>query len=463
MKTIRKIFASIMMLSLLLACTTTALAAGGGSITVENPKDGETYTAYLIFDVVYNEDRSAYSYTIASDSQWLPVVEAYAGVTLSDAVTDGDGNVFYIVTKNDDFSAAAFAKKLQAALSEKTGIPLAPADGKVSVTGLDLGYYFVSSTNGALCNLTTTQPDATIYDKNDVPFEKTANDISVEVGQTVEFVLEGKVPDTTGFDTYIYQISDTMSDGLTFAKDVKVYVDGSLLTENFTLTNTPADDGATGFTLTLDVMQLQNLRGRQIKVTYSAIVNEKAVSVIQRNDAKLEYSNDPTDSSKTTTVPDNIKLYTAKIVIDKFETDNEEKKLAGAQFVLMNSNSAFYAYDAETETVSWVAEQKDATVIITDDSGAASFIGLEDGIYTLKELKAPAGYNLLTDTIDITVAGSDSDDTTLTVEADVANSTGSQLPSTGGVGTTMFYTIGILMMTASLVLFFIKKRRQITQ
>ena len=210
-----------MMLSLLLACTTTALAAGGGSITVENPKDGETYTAYLIFDVVYNEDRSAYSYTIASDSQWLPVVEAYAGVTLSDAVTDGDGNVFYIVTKKDDFSAAAFAKKLQGALAEKTGIPLAPADGKVSVTGLDLGYYFVSSTNGALCNLTTTQPDATIYDKNDVPFEKTANDISVEVGQTVEFVLEGKVPDTTGFDTYIYQISDTMSDGLTFAKDVK--------------------------------------------------------------------------------------------------------------------------------------------------------------------------------------------------------------------------------------------------
>ena len=78
-------------------------------------------------------------------------------------------------------------------------------------------------------------------------------------------------------------------------------------------------------------------------------------------------------------------------------------------------------------------------------------------------MKAPAGYNLLTDTIDITVAGSDSDDTTLTVEADVANSTGSQLPSTGGMGTTMFYTIGILMMTASVVLFFNKKRRQTAQ
>ena len=449
-----------MILALTVTLSVTAFAAGGGSITVENPKDGETYTAYRIFDVVYNEDQSAYSYTIAADSQWLAAVQGYAGVTLSDAVTDGDGNTFYIVTKNDSFSAAAFAKALQDALDGKRGIELAVADGKASATGLDLGYYFVSSTNGALCNLTTTNPAATIYDKNDVPFEKTADDISVEVGQTVAFVITGKVPDTTGFDTYTFEISDAMSSGLTFNKDVQVYVDGSLLEDHFTLKNTPAEEGATGFVLSIDVMQLQELTGKQIKVTYSAVVNEDAVSVIQENDAKLKYSNDPTDSSKFTTIPDEVKLYTAKIVIDKFETGNEDKKLAGAQFVLMNGNSEFYAYDASTETVSWVAEQKDATVITTDDLGSGAFIGLEDGTYTLKEIKAPAGYNLLTNTIDITVAGSDSDDTTLTVEAAVANNTGSQLPSTGGMGTTVFYILGVSMMVVSAVLFVIRKQRR---
>lgn len=460
MKTIRKAIGLLMILALTVTLSVTAFAAGGGSITVENPKDGETYTAYRIFDVVYNEDQSAYSYTIAADSQWLAAVQGYAGVTLSDAVTDGDGNTFYIVTKNDSFSAAAFAKALQDALEGKRGIELAVADGKASATGLDLGYYFVSSTNGALCNLTTTNPAATIYDKNDVPFEKTADDISVEVGQTVAFVITGKVPDTTGFDTYTFEISDAMSSGLTFNKDVQVYVDGSLLEDHFTLKNTPAEEGATGFVLSIDVMQLQELTGKQIKVTYSAVVNEDAVSVIQENDAKLKYSNDPTDSSKFTTIPDEVKLYTAKIVIDKFETGNEDKKLAGAQFVLMNGNSEFYAYDASTETVSWVAEQKDATVITTDDLGSGAFIGLEDGTYTLKEIKAPAGYNLLTNTIDITVAGSDSDDTTLTVEAAVANNTGSQLPSTGGMGTTVFYILGVSMMVVSAVLFVIRKQRR---
>lgn len=463
MKSVRKIIGLIMALLLSAAMATAVFAVDTGSITVENPKAGEDYTAYLVFDVVYNEDQSAYSHTIAADSQWLPTVQSFAGVTLSNAVTDGAGNTFYIVTPNDQFSAAAFAKVLQGAVADKSGIELTLAGGKASATGLPLGYYFVSSTSGALCNLTTTQPDATIYDKNDIPFEKTADDVSVEVGQRVNFVLQGKVPDTTGFDTYLYEISDTMSSGLTFGKDVLVFVDGALLSSQYTLTNTPTEENATGFTLAINVKNLQNMRGKQIKVTYSAVVNADAVSVIQQNDAKLKYSNDPTDTEKYTTIPDNVKLYTAKIVIDKYETGKEEEKLSDAQFVLMNSSGAFYVYDAEQETVSWVAEQKDATVIITDDNGAAAFTGLQDGIYTLKEIKAPAGYNLLTDTIQITVAGSDSDDTTLTVEAEVANNTGSQLPSTGGTGTVMIYTLGILLMAASVILLFVKKRRQISE
>lgn len=456
MKTIQKMIGALVALVLLASMTGTVFAAGNGSITIENPRAGETYQAHLIFDVVYNSDKSAYSYTIASDSQWLTVVQSYAGVTLSDVVTDGDGNSFYIITKNDTFSAAAFSKTLQSALEGKSGINLTVSNGKATVTGLDLGYYFVSGTNGALCNLTTTQPDATIYDKNDVPFEKSADDVSVEVGQEVHFELLSKIPDTTGFDTYAYEITDTMSAGLSFSKDVQVYVDSVLQTDNATISN--AEDG-TGFSLILDVMQLQDQTGKQIKVTYSAVVNESAVSVIQENDAQLKYSSDPTDDSKFAVITDAEKLYTAKIVIDKFETENEDKKLANAQFVLMNSDGAFYTYDEETETVGWAAAQQDATVMTTDQNGSAVFLGLEDGVYTLKEIKAPAGYNLLTDTIDITVAGSISDETQLTVTAEVANNTGSRLPSTGGAGTKMFYVIGIMMMTVPAAWVLIRKQR----
>ena len=119
MKAIRKMIGLLMVLLLAASLAGTAFATGGGSITVENPKSGETYTAYRVFDVVYNEDKSAYSYTIAADSQWLNVVQSYEGVTLSELVTDGDGNSFYIVSQNDDFSAAAFAKLLQAAMEGK--------------------------------------------------------------------------------------------------------------------------------------------------------------------------------------------------------------------------------------------------------------------------------------------------------------------------------------------------------
>lgn len=463
MKSISRAASVMLALALIMMLAVPAFAAGSGSITVQNPKTGETYTAYKIFDVVYNADQSAYSHTIASDSPWLSAVQAYSGITLSDAVTDGDGNTFHIVEENGTFSAAVFANTLKAALSGKTGTELTLSNGKATATGLVLGYYFVSSTNGALCNLTTTNPNAIIYDKNDVTFDKTVDDVSVEVGQVVEFTLSGKVPDTTGFATYVYEFSDTMSSGLTFQKDVKVYVDDVQLTENITLTNTPSDENATGFTLSIDVMKLQNLVTKPIKVTYTAIVNENAVCVIEKNKAILKYSNDPTDDEKFSKIPDEEKVYTAKIVIDKYETDNEDKKLAGAQFVLMNASGKFYAYDANAQKVSWVTNQNDATVATTDSSGAASFIGLEDGVYTLKEIKAPAGYNLLMGTIDITIAGSTTDATKLTVEADVENSTGSQLPSTGGIGTTIFYTIGGVMMGLAAVLLVIKKRTSLSE
>ena len=459
MKTVARIASLLLALVMVFGLSVTAFAAGPGTITVDNPIAGQTYTAYKIFDVTYDEAKSTYAYSIAGDSEWYAVVSAYDGITLTKAASENT----YAVTKNDTFSAAAFANVLKAAVTGKTGgITLNVADGKATATGLDLGYYFVTSSTGALCNLTTTNPDATIHDKNDVPFDKVDDKASVEVGETVSYTITGKVPDTTGFTTYEYTIADTMSAGLTFQKNVAVTVDGVTLDAGKYVLNQTDN----GFTLTIKVMELQEKVGKEIKVTYTAVTNDNAVTVISKNSATLTYSNNPTDSeSKTTTPKVEETVYSAKLVIDKYQKGDGSKKLANAKFVLKNAEGKYYKYTAATESaaaqVEWVANQADATEVTTDDNGAAVFNGLKDGTYKLVETAAPAGYNLLANEVEVTINGADAtevDLSSLTATAKVENSTGTTIPETGGIGTTIFYVAGGLLVLGAVILLITKKR-----
>ena len=458
MKTVARIASLLLALVMVFGLSVTAFAAGPGTITVDNPLEGQTYTAYKIFDVTYDESKSTYAYSIAGDSEWYAVVSPYDGITLTKAASENT----YAVTKNDSFSAAAFANVLNAAVAGKTGITLKLADGKATATDLDLGYYFVTSTSGALCNLTTTNPNATIHDKNDVPFDKVDDKASVEVGETVSYTITGKVPDTTGFTTYEYTIADTMSAGLTFQKNVAVTVDGVTLDAGKYVLNQTDN----GFTLTIKVMELQEKVGKEIKVTYTAVTNDKAVTVISKNSATLTYSNNPTDSeSKTTTPKYEETVYSAKLVIDKYQKDNKSKKLANAKFVLKNDEGKYYKYTAATESaaaqVEWVKNQADATEVTTDTNGAAAFNGLKDGTYKLVETAAPAGYNLLANEVEVTINGADAtevDLSSLTATAKVENSTGTTIPETGGIGTTIFYVAGGLLVLGAVILLITKKR-----
>ena len=230
MKTARKLTSLLLALLLVFALAATAAAdevtgtaTPKGSITVDNPRANLTYTAYKIFDVVYDEptDTGHYSYTIKSTSPWFGTVETYAtpehGLTLA-TVGDTTNNTIRVVTFDEvKFSAPSFADALKNANVTDNGYMLqAGNDGKHIASELPLGYYFVKSNdNEALCNLTTTNPSVIIHDKNNVPFKKTKtvdkNDFNV--GDTVKFTITGKVPDYTGFDTYTYLITDTMSEG----------------------------------------------------------------------------------------------------------------------------------------------------------------------------------------------------------------------------------------------------------
>ena len=463
MKTVARIASLLLALVMVFGLSVTAFAAGPGTITVDNPIAAQTYTAYKIFDVVYDAE-GHYSYTIDSSNEWFTTVQAYATEANGLTLTQANGSTTYIVTTTNAFSAPDFAVALKAAVTGKTGgITLNVADGKATATDLDLGYYFVTSTSGALCNLTTTNPDATIHDKNDVPFGKVDDKTSVEVGETVSYNITGKVPDYTGFTTYTYLITDTMSEGLTFQKDAKVTVGGTDVTSACTITY-DVDSNANKFTVSIPVMNYTI--GAEIKVTYTAVTNDNAVTVISKNSATLTYSNNPTDSSKTTTTPGDIEtVYSAKLVIDKYQKDDESKKLANAKFVLKNAEGKYYKYTAATESaaakVEWVENQTDATEVTTDSSGAAVFNGLKDGTYHLVETAAPAGYNLLANEVKVVINGAKAtevDLSSLTATAKVENSTGTTIPETGGIGTTIFYVAGGLLVLGAVILLITKKR-----
>ena len=489
MKHARKLASLLLALVMVFALATTAFATEPegttttpttGSITVDNPVADRTYTAYKIFDVVYdtNGANGHYSYTIKGTSEWFETVKAYAdgansGLTLTEVL----GTTTYVVTTTSDFSAPPFAEALKAAVNGKTGgITLTEDNGKATATDLDLGYYFVSSNTGALCNLTTTNPTVIIHDKNDMPFEKEVDKTNVDVGQTVKFTITGKVPDYTGFKEYIYKITDEMTDGLTFNNDVKVMVGSEDKTNDCTVTYNAAIDPQT-FTVSIPVLTKEYTFGAKIEVTYTATVNKNAIAVISTNQAKLTYSNDPTTNETKTTTPTVVNVYTSKIVIDKYEKGKPGNKLEGAEFVLCRKapndepqvaafrndsqntiKLQYYKWDETTKTVSWVYDIAYATKVTTDANGTAFFEGLADGTYYLVETKAPAGYNPLTAPVPVTVAGSSTDITKLSVTAKVENQAGTLLPSTGGVGTTVFYVLGAVLVLGAVVLLVTKKR-----
>lgn len=480
MKHARKLTSLLLALVMVFALAVTVAAEGGttaptGSITVDNPVADKTYTAYKIFDVVYDTAREHYSYTIEKSSPWFGTVNGYtAGLQLT-PVADTTSNTYVVTFDESEFSAPSFAETLKNALT--TVIPTdvhqfaASADGKQQVAnGLLLGYYFVkSSETDALCNLTTTNPEVTIHDKNDMPFEKKVDKTNVDVGQTVKFTITGKVPDHTGFTTYTYLITDTMTDGLTFDKtSVKVTINGANVPQEpngYTLTE-PNDTEQFTFKLSINVRNFKI--GDGIEVTYNATVNEKAIAEIESNKATLTYTNGPTVDDDKTTTEREVKVYSSKIVIDKVEktTDGTAgKKLSGAEFVLYkeetiegNKTIKYYQWDETNKKVVWDADKTKATVLETSTDGAATFGGLADGTYYLVETKAPAGYNQLKDPVTVPVKGSDTDTVKLTVTATVENQAGTLLPSTGGMGTTVFYVLGAVLVVGAGVLLVTKKR-----
>ncbi len=483
MKKMKKLISVLMALTMVLACAVTAFAADPGSITIADPGD-KTYAAYKIFDAA-DDGNGNVSYSIAADSEWLPevfdVATGESKVVGLEFRADADPATKYEVIKRDSFSAANFAAQMKAVADGKT----AAAD----MDALDPGYYMVIPSAGELASLTTVLAgqNVTVQNKNDMPFDKHVDDVKledVEVGQVVNFKLEGKVPELDDETFFVYSVSDIMDEGITFNGDVVVKINGvevnmeEITDAEAVLSGDQIRFGKNGKTFELSLAMLErgkdaDLQGKAIEITYSGTINEAAVSVISENKAVLTYGNHP---DRLITKDTEAKVYSARIIIDKFETGAREQKLAGAKFVLKNADGKFYKFVEADPTadpaviahVEWVDAQADATEVETDTNGKAEFIGLKDGAYKMTETAAPAGYTKLTDDIDITIDGEKATAVGLTAEqitqalteiTNVNNTPGTMLPSTGGIGTTIFYIVGAILLAAAAVFVFSNKKQ----
>lgn len=448
MKKTKKIFALLLALIMAMAMSVTALAA---TITI-NGNSGETYTAYKVLDVSTSTDDegkvTGYSYTTSKSAVADVLEDVGATVTESKA-----GNLWYVTWDAEDadtlttYLAGLNDEALTALLGEDSGS--VTLDGETgNITGLAAGYYFVTSTTGSLCMLNTAADTVPIYEKNEAPVpEKTVSDANAQIGDTVTYTVTITVP----AETESLELNDTLSKGLTLATDsFTVQVDESEPVVLNSVETTTGEDESTSFSLDLTDYMIEG--DCTITVTYEATINENAIHTDPAtNSATVSYGNNST--SNATTTETNTHLLTI------VKEDNEGNRLDGAEFQLSDTDSnliyvignATKGYRVATADEIENAETSGATTTIIVN-GSVTVDGLDAETYTLTETKAPEGYNLLTTPESITVTVDNT--ATITVE----NQAGSILPSTGGMGTTVIYIAGIVLVLGAGVTLIVRRR-----
>lgn len=488
MKLIKKIaaimFAFMMVVSM--SCNVKAEETEGvygqhdGSITITGALQGQTYTIYEMLKLESFSGNN-YSYTIADG--WEDFFkEGAEGAKYMQK--DENGYMSFIAGKGGNADIREFAQKALAYAQEGHGIYTqnnSPMEGKdtVEFTGLNLGYYLVGSTTGALCGLDTTHKKVEIKEKNGVPSvdkKIVQNDTDVEsnfanIGDTVYF--KTTITAKSGAENYI--LHDTMDTAFTFKDDIVVQsngvtIDSSKYTiyyhkNNTEKTNHVKDDCTFEIRFTKDYLDtLAN--DQNIVVTYSAILYGDAnIGRGDHNATHLTYGDNKNTVDVTTTT------YTSQIKVLKYTGDTTHV-LAGAKFKLFKQEAGGEAltfvkkagneenYRLTVQGESGIAE------IVTTSSGAFTMQGLKPGFYWLEETAAPKGYNKLVKRIkveintngNLIIDGKDKENGLPINQVNVENKTGTVLPSTGGAGTTMIYLVGAVLVLGSGVVLVTKRR-----
>ena len=519
MKRMKKIMALMLAAIMMMAMSVTAFAAEGAtgtctltvnvkSTTPAQDLKGQTINLYKLFDVTESKsgEPTNYAYTVnntykAALASVLNISETSKDEEFAAAVTKlGSDNATAVQKFANDFTAEALTKKLSATA---TSNKIEESKTAYTFSNLAAGYYLVYVTGGKEIQSSLVTVDATnsVNLKTEAPsIEKKADKETVSIGQVVKYTVTGSIPDTTGYDQYQYIIHDELSKGLDFVKNadgdaldkateanVTIAFTESGITPAGTTPTSATLSGEGNRTMSLDLSEWvranQTNKGKEFTVTYYAKVNASAV-VTEKNNAQLEYGNNPTETTKTT--PSEAKTPTYPLDILKKEK-NSNKQLAGAKFKLYsNKTDADANNDTKAIKVSPVTSGVAGNYVVDPTSSTTEFEsvasideknynlrvnGLAEGTYYLVETQAPDGYNKLTAPIEIKITKSaDADVNKWTISKDgvdeedkiidIANSTGSILPSTGGMGTIIFAVIAAILVLGVAVSFIRDKRKE---
>lgn len=516
-------------------------SAADYTITITKPEGDidRTYEAYQIF-------QGNLSGNTLSDIEWGTGINGAAFLdelkknapftSCTDAKTVAEKLATF---ENNSDGAVAFAKLAGKFLTTATGSATATSSATGKITVPAAGYYLlkdvtdVTTPHDALSlNILKVVQDVEVNPKADHPSvdKKIGTDISTgaaantaTIGDKVPFVIKSNVPKMQGYTKYFFVLNDSMTAGLTYNKDVAIKIGATTLAAD--AYDVVYDDTANTMKIVIkNFIQYKSEAGKDIVVTYSATLNEKAdlTQAGNKNTVKLTYSNNPNvdykgDNEPDTTdpvgeTPEHVTVtYSTKLQLTKVDGADPNEKLEGVEFQITGtsiktavSKGDYFKQDAAgtyyqlkdgtftetaptaetgskyvstsvkyakvTDTAEQTKMQKVTASGTTDANGLITFEGLGAGTYYITELKAKSGYNLLTAPITVVITAAASETgcnwtvgTNATfadnmVKLTVENNKGSVLPITGGIGTTIFYVIGGLLVCGAVVMAITKKK-----
>lgn len=484
MNKLRKLTCLLLALMMVFAMTATASAAGDTSTITAPDGSTRTYEVYQIF--VGDLDPES---KVLSNVKWGKNGTGTEGELVDEATLDA---LTSVNGKSDTEKMAAienYVKLTSEKFGEvKDGTPLTVPNGYYLIK--DVGPVDATAGEAYGRYVVKIVGDTTITPKvSKVTFEKKVQDTNdttgetsgwqdsadYDIGDSVPFQLTGTVADDFKQYTsaYYFAFHDKMDESLDFEQNsVNVYVGSTLITDGYTLNCTP-------HTFDLVFTDLRNVAGvnagSKITVEFKATLNASAKLGNQGNvnDAQLEYSNNPYSEQRGTTNWDSVIVFTYQVVVNKYANKVAEGNLkAGAAFKLEKLVGQDWKLVNEFQ-----ADETTSTF---------TFKGLDDGKYRLTETKTPSGFNTIdpiefTVTADHKVTWEGEARTTIltslngapteaglieftpnvesgTLTTNVVNKSGSTLPETGGMGTTLFYVLGGVLVLAAVVLLVTKKR-----
>ena len=491
----KKFLALAVAMLMVLAMSTAVFATPApttGTITVTNATIGKTYTIYKVFDATYAGTNVTYTYTAtgANDPFYAALTASGSPFTLTATSTP---NVYTVTSTTQDADIIAAWLKTNKALLEQVDQVVATSS-TVTFSGLDFGYYYIDTDNGTAVTIDSAIPDAEVIDKNQVPHwpgpdqgklvwdgEGWVDSNNLNIGDTVSYKITFEATNYDGTTKVTtYTIHDTMAAGLVNPRNFVVTVNGVAVQPynaetnptGYILDTNPADNHTFDITIPWVDAQGNHLydANAEIVVTYDATLDTDAlIDAANKNTATVTWD------GNGNVPPDDTDTFTFDFDLHKQTSGQNPVALEGVVFALYKdaarTQPVYFVLDNGVYRVCTLndspATHTHVTELTTNASGNIAVDGLAAGTYYLHEVSTLAGYNLLTADIPVTI----SDTGAVSISGDlgsvangvitVVNNSGSELPHTGGIGTTIFYVVGGLMMAAAVVLLVTRKKMSV--